>query len=184
MKQNLEIEYKILISQDQYLQLSSKYAGKKGLQTNFYYDTHDFSLRKQHISCRIRTFDEHSELTIKTPGPVGKNEFTFEHIDPQTVFTRPDILAFLHELGAHAPLIHQGTLQTMRTTVPLKHGLLCLDMNTYNGITDYEFEYEVDEDVKKGFEEFNTLCVEMDLIYTANCDSKIKRCLSSLPKLV
>jgi len=183
MKQNLEIEYKILISQDKFMQLSSKYTGGKVLQTNFYYDTYDLSLRKQHISCRIRTIDEQSELTIKTPGPVGKNEFTFEHIDPQTVFTRPDVLAFLSELKVQSPLIHQGTLQTLRTTVPLKHGLLCLDKSTYNGITDYELEYEVDGDAKKGFDEFNTLCVEMDLVYTVNCASKIKRCLSTLPKI-
>ena len=81
-------------------------------------------------------------------------------------------------------MIHQGTLKTIRTSIQLTHGQLCLDENSYNGITDYELEYEVDEDEKKGFDEFNTLCVEMDLIYTSNCDSKIKRCLTSLPKPV
>ncbi|KAF0227163.1 MAG: hypothetical protein FD133_49 [Erysipelotrichaceae bacterium] len=183
MKQNLEIEYKILISHDQYKQLSEQFIGEKGLQTNFYYDTFDYKLRQQHISCRIRTINDQSELTFKTPGPVGKNEFTFEHIDPQSVFTQADVLAFLSQLDVNSALIHQGTLQTVRTNIHLNHGLLCLDENTYNGITDYELEYEVNEDEKKGFAEFNTLLTEIDLVYISNCDSKIKRCLSTQPQL-
>ncbi len=183
MKQNLEIEYKILISKDQYTQLSLQFDGEKVLQTNFYYDTHDFSLRQKHISCRIRTINDQSELTFKTPGPVGKNEFTFEHIDPKTIFTNTDVLAFIHQLGVHSPLIHQGTLQTLRTSIHLRYGLLCLDENIYNGQTDYELEYEVDDDEKKGLAEFNTLLSKIHLVYTANCDSKIKRCLSTQIKL-
>ena len=183
MKQNLEIEYKILISHDQYKQLSSQFIGEKGLQTNFYYDTADFKLRHQRISCRIRTIKDQSELTFKMPGPVGKNEFTFEQIDLRSVFSQADVLAFLSQLGVNSALIHQGTLQTVRTSIHLKHGLLCLDENTYNGITDYELEYEVEDDEEKGFVEFKTLLTKINLVYTSNCDSKIKRCLSTQPQL-
>lgn len=182
MKQNVEIEYKLLITETQYHGLLANFPGETVSQTNFYFDNRDHQLRKRHISCRIRTYDDEVELTFKLPKKQGKDEITFEKIDPATAFTRADVAFFMARLGILGPLIHQGTLETIRTTFKLNYGLLCIDHNSYNGITDYEVEYEVTKQLKKGLNEFRDILAFFGLTYVKNCDAKIKRCLATVPQ--
>jgi uncharacterized protein YjbK len=180
MKQNLEIEYKILISETLYEAFSARYPTKPVSQTNVYFDTVYKALRKRHISCRIRTIGTLSELTFKIPAEEGKTEVNFESIDPATIFNQTEVLLFLDQLGIKTPLSQQGSLTTIRSITPLTYGYLCLDKNHYNGLTDYEIEYEVTTDSKKGLAEFHQLLALFGLTYEKNCDSKIKRCLMTV----
>ncbi len=182
MKQNVEIEYKLMINESQYNGLVANFPGETISQTNFYFDNPDHQLRKRHISCRIRTFADEAELTFKIPKKKGKDEVTFEHIDAETAFTRSDVAFFMARMGILSPLLHQGTLHTIRTTYKLNYGLLCIDKNNYNGLLDYEVEYEVFKNLKKGLNEFKDILAFFGLTYTKNCDSKIKRCLSTTPQ--
>ena len=182
MKQNVEIEYKLLITEAQYNGLVANFPGETFSQTNFYFDNRDQQLRKRSISCRIRTYLDQVELTFKIPRKKGKDEVTFEQVDPETAFTRSDVAFFMARMGIISPLIHQGTLETIRTTFKCRYGLLCIDKNTYNGIVDYEVEYEVYKNLKKGLIEFRDILAFFGLSYIKDCDSKIKRCLSSAPQ--
>jgi len=181
MKQNVEIEYKVLISEAQYNGLMANFPGEPFAQTNFYFDNFNHQLKKRDISCRIRTYSDQVELTFKLPKKKGKDEITFEHVDPETAFTRQDVAFFMARLGIQSPLVFQGSLDTIRSTTNCKYGLLCIDKNTYNGITDYEVEYEVYKNLKKGLNEFRDILAFFGLTYVKNCDSKIKRCLSTVP---
>jgi uncharacterized protein YjbK len=182
MKQNVEIDYKLLINETQYNGLVANFPGETFSQTNFYFDNQDHQLKKRSISCRIRTYLDEVELTFKIPRKKGKDEVTFEHVDPETAFTRSDVAFFMARMGIISPLIHQGTLETIRSTFKLRYGLLCIDKNTYNGITDYEVEYEVYRNLKKGLSEFREILAFFGLSYIKDCDSKIKRCLSTAPQ--
>jgi uncharacterized protein YjbK len=180
MKQNVEIEYKLLISETHYNGLMANFPGEPMAQTNFYFDNFDQQLKKRGISCRIRTFGDDVELTFKIPKKKGKDEITFEHIDPETAFTRQDVAFFMARMGIQSPLVFQGSLETIRSTYKCQYGLLCIDKNTYNGFTDYEVEYEVYRNLKKGLNEFRDILAFFGLSYVKDCDSKIKRCLSTL----
>ena len=61
------------------------------------------------------------------------------------------------------------------TNLPCQH----LDENHYNGITDYELEFEVNDE-EKGLKQFEELCQTYHLQYKGNCASKITRVLSTL----
>lgn len=181
MKQNVEIEYKVLINETQYNGLMANFPGEPFAQTNFYFDNFQHQLRHRGISCRIRTYGDEVELTFKIPRKKGKDEVTFSNIDPNTAFTRHDVAGFMARMGILSPLVLQGTLETVRSTTKLRYGLLCIDKNTYNGITDYEVEYEVFKNLKKGLTEFRDVLAFFGLSYWKNCESKISRCLSTVP---
>ena len=53
------------------------------------------------------------------------------------------------------------------------------DINEYNGITDYEIEYELTAD-HNGIETFNKILAAAGLHYEENCPSKIARAMSQL----
>ena len=60
----------------------------------------------------------------------------------------------------------------------LEKAELCFDINEYNGITDYEIEYEQTCD-HDGITVFNQILSQVNLKYEKNCASKIKRTLKS-----
>ena len=55
MNENLEIEYKVLLTKEQFEKLVSQYDDVKFIrQVNTYYDTKDLQIRKNYGSIRIR----------------------------------------------------------------------------------------------------------------------------------
>lgn len=70
-------------------------------------------------------------------------------------------------------------MTTIRRDVPFDSGMLSLDENHYNGIIDYELEFEVNDE-EKGLKQFKKLCQTYHLQYKGNCASKIARVLSTL----
>ncbi|MCH3989748.1 MAG: CYTH domain-containing protein [Lactobacillus sp.] len=82
MSKNQEIEAKYLLPPDLYQQLLKTYPLKRSFeQANYYYDTPDFSLRKQHCGLRIRLFSDRAEETLKTPDPRPRQSTYHEVIE-------------------------------------------------------------------------------------------------------
>ena len=75
MEQNFEIEFKNLLTKDEYLELltkefpedSSQRKNKAIHQTNYYFDTSNKDLKKQNSALRVRITDSTNEMTLKVP---------------------------------------------------------------------------------------------------------------------
>lgn len=183
IKPHLEIEYKTLITETQYQTLLSGLPfGQCFNQTNVYYDTLSHQFRSLNVSCRIRSVNNTHELTFKVPAKQGKLEHNFiVSSNDASVFKRMDISQFIDSLGIQADLVQQGILITQRCTLQRPYGELCLDLNTYNGLVDYELEYELyGTKQNEGLHDYQSILNQIGLVYHKNAPSKIKRCLSTI----
>jgi uncharacterized protein YjbK len=136
----IELEKKILLTKEEYEHLLSLKIHMPPIsfyQINYYYDTDDFEMNRQGITCRIRKKDNQYNATIKKHY-LEKHERSSEisqavndHLD-DSVFAvvSPDIKL-------------QGELVTCRTILYDHDGVeVALDVNEYLGIKDYELEIE------------------------------------------
>ena len=108
MQSNIEIEAKVLLSEEEYLTLI-KYLHleryKKIKQTNHYVDSVDRKLKANDIALRIRE-NEDFVLTLKTPlseGLLEKNQTIswrdYSDLEEQGIFPNGDIKNFLEICG-------------------------------------------------------------------------------------
>lgn len=104
-------------------------------QTNYYFDTDDFRLNKEGITCRVRRKNGVYKATVKNHG-VQKLDCSIEKELSEKNYL--DLAAFAF-LGARL----QGDLVTERV-VMLKDNAceMVLDRNIYLGTADYELEIE------------------------------------------
>lgn len=183
MKQEIEIEFKNLLEKKEFhdlveaFQLSDSFFS----QTNHYFDTPSFLLKKHGCALRIRVKEAMYTLTLKQPHIVGLLE-THESLTKEeaeqllhSTCTLPNSIASLLE-NAQIPvaeLRYLGSLTTNRAEITYKSGLLVLDHSIYAGQEDYEIEYEV-KDEQIGKEEFLQLLQTYN-IPTRQTDNKIKR---------
>ena len=73
---HLEIEYKTLLTKDEYNRLAMLFSHVTPVtQTNYYIDTPQSDMRNKKLSLRIRTLPSHGELTLKIPEKVGNMEY-------------------------------------------------------------------------------------------------------------
>lgn len=73
---HLEIEYKTLLTKDEYNRLAVLFSHVTPVtQTNYYIDTPQGDMRNKRLSLRIRTLPTHGELTLKIPEKVGNMEY-------------------------------------------------------------------------------------------------------------
>lgn len=151
---NNEIEFKTLLTRNEFQQLKTKYTPfTKIWQKNFYFDTPDFQLKKHHSGLRIRLFSNHSaEATLKTPAKVGLLETTERLSDEQLSMdwhkNFPDFSSInqaLYSLNVnpkHLSLFAE--LETERFEKELEQGIyIMLDHSQYYGTEDFELEMEV-----------------------------------------
>lgn len=133
----LEYEKKILLSQAEYSLLLNemcKYSAS-GIQTNYYFDTDDFSMNEKDITCRIRCKNGKFKTTVKSHG--GK-ETDCSVENTANIKNGFDADTF-KEMGLRL----QGSLFTERTVAYKdEYCEAVLDRNTYLGNTDYELEIE------------------------------------------
>ena len=167
MKQ-LEIEFKSLLHEKDYLRLCDYYqltAKNYHTQTNVYFDTADQQLRNLKCGLRIRKYDTYGEITLKTPQAVGLLEIT----DQLTLEETNDWIArqSLPSTGAVADELKRlaielsnltvlAELTTKRAEFAIAEGLLALDESWYGNAHDYELELEVTDAAlgKKAFENY------------------------------
>lgn len=169
MKQELEIEFKNLLTREEYEKLMSHYFSSEHTgfsQTNVYFDTANFDLKKAKCALRIRVKNNSAELTLKTPfeGHHQESNLTLDwHEAKDTIdkgqFTLPsELYDFLsEEIGLSNPTVNKlAELTTLRYEKEYEGCLLVLDKSCYSNTTDYEIELESNT-IESGMEMFNSI---------------------------
>jgi len=189
MTQEIEIEYKVLLTKNEYDQLTNDFPFPKRstLQTNYYFETNNHDLKKHRSALRIREKANKYILTLKQP---YKNAILETH-DPLSFDA---FLRWKNGMPTHAPhveqqltkmdiqineLIYFGSLQTKRKTFTSKNIIYVLDESHYNGKMDYELEIEA-----PSHEIGNTIFLEILQRYNITPKkpiTKIERFFNTLP---
>ena len=186
MNELLEIEYKMLLDKDIFYKILDDYKDQiyhEYTQTNYYLT--NSLLKEKKYMLRIREKENKYEMTLKRPhlnhsletniiiSSKDKDDILNGHIIDN------DIINILKDEHIDiTTLTNEISLTTHRYDILLEVGTLSLDINTYNGITDYEIEYEQTCD-HDGITEFNKILSQVGLTYFRNCPSKIKRTLDT-----
>lgn len=191
MTKELEIEFKNLLTEEEYRKLLASFGYKADdavTQTNHYFDTADFQLRSQKSALRIRHKGETYECTLKIPADHGNYEIT-DALAPQQAedmlakrsFPAEEVREVLKEIEiAPETLALLGSLTTHRIEFPYNNGLLVLDHSEYLGIEDFEIEYEVD-DFHIGKQKFEKLLEDLN-IPSRKTNKKIARFMNAAKK--
>lgn len=183
MNSNLEIEYKMLVNEQQLKKLAAKHPNYRSVrQLNVYYDSLSTPLKSRGMGMRIRDFKDQHCFTLKKKVEQGHQEYeVLTNSNDLEALSSKAIQTIFKQLGISGPFAEIGRLLTWRTEIPCIHGMLCLDINEYYGIKDYEIEYELKEKANPelALKEFTTILQEADLSYIRNKHSKIQRCLKA-----
>ncbi|MDT2661773.1 CYTH domain-containing protein [Enterococcus hulanensis] len=189
MSEEIEIEFKSMLIQNEYEELLRYYNitdDQFVIQTNLYFDTADFQLKKHGMGLRIRRFDTKAEATLKIPQSVGLLEVTDaltiteveQALDKkQFASGAAEILARLKQLNISLlDLSLIGKLITKRAEFIIPEGKLALDESWYGQQHDFELELEV-SDSSYGEKDFNQLLKKFDLPYRKT-QNKIARAVT------
>ena len=173
MKGQVELELKTLVSRQKFEKLAAHYQPLTFVrQTNTYFVTGD----PDHYAFRIRERLGEKLFTLKQhrDGQVIEYEKPFSG----NFFDDPEIRQTLADFGLTPPYQLLGSLTTDRAVHYDGLAELCFDINSYNGITDYEIEYEVkkDHDHEKAFRQ---ILDRENVSYQKSWGSKYKRCLKT-----
>lgn len=176
MINNIETEYKVLVTKEQFEKLKSNYLILESRkQVNTYYDTKTALIKKQKYSMRIREVNNQFIFTLKTPHKGAHHEH--ECLVSQNsveAFKEPEIVLLFDQYHLHGDYQEIGKCITYRSIYANELAELCFDINEYNGITDFEIEYEMKSD-HDGIAAFNQILSAIDCVYVKNCPSKIAR---------
>ncbi|TMU88066.1 CYTH domain-containing protein [Bacillus sp. BHET2] len=184
MTQEIEIEFKNLVTQDEFSQLISHFRIKDEdftSQDNHYFDTPDYLLKDNQSALRIRHKSGTYTLTLKTPLKEDLLE-TNQQLSKQEadsllsgcVFPEGEVKNVLHSMNISTQsLQYFGTLTTSRAEINYKEGLLVFDRSSYLQRQDCELEYEVKER-QSGEKIFRSLLEQLN-IPLRKTDNKIKR---------
>ena len=164
MEQNFEIEFKNLLMKEEYLEILAKEfpdtcnkENKQAIyQSNYYFDTKNQDLKKQHSALRIRVTGSYNEMTLKVPheGFLMENNLHLSDNDTSEIINNQQIvLSTFTSLYSDFPfpknitndsILHLfNSFQTKRFEKNVKNHLIVLDQTTFqNGMTDYELEVE------------------------------------------
>ena len=183
----LEIEYKTLLTKSEYLRLLDQFSDIEPVhQTNYYIDTANLDLKNQRFSLRIRLLPDKGELTLKCPRDVGNMEYNL-------MLTLEEAQSLIQNFQLPAGPIHDmlqasntpisdlriwGQLSTNRLEKEASFGLLALDENAYNGQSDYELEVEV-KDAEEGKISFDYFLKKHSIKFKY-ASSKVARTAASL----
>ncbi|MDO5330975.1 MAG: CYTH domain-containing protein [Bacillota bacterium] len=187
MSNAIEIEAKVLVSQDDYKKLAKAFkAHTRYTQTNYYIDDDQLELGKGGIALRIREKDDAYTLTLKTPlsqGLLEKNEpltkKQFEDFRDRGEFPKTDLVRFLTMLGFDVDKLKIITyLTTDRIDVEIGDGLLSIDRNVYSGKTDYEIEFEYNN-MDGATDILEKILSEYDVPFKINKATKVQRALKA-----
>ncbi|SET15747.1 adenylate cyclase [Oceanobacillus limi] len=186
--QEIEIEFKNILTRAEYHKLLNHFPfpNKGKIQTNFYFETKDFALRKQKSALRIRKKDGAYRLTLKEPHPQGL-------LETHDILTNEEAKAWisgncipkkytakqLNNLNIEpSKLIYYGQLTTERYEYKKDDLLYVLDYCTYNNHEDYELELEA-KDETNGSTAFQSLLREFK-IPKRETPNKIQRFFETL----
>ncbi len=188
MQKGTGVEFKSLLTQEEYERLTQMFKGNKlDTQTNHYFDTSRFSLKALDTSLRIRERED-LELTLKRKKGYSVNEVSVTVSQDQLAEIRetgiipfPEIQNELTTLIGDQKVNNFLSLSTHRLFLQYKNGILFVDKSEYLGVTDYEIEY-VATSYHQGKKEFVEIINELNIHYK-KADKKIKRAYNAYKKL-
>lgn len=152
----IEIEAKNLVTEQQFHLICEQFsltASDFKTQVNYYFDTKDYSLKKKRTALRIRKKDNSFELTLKQPNEVGLLE-TNEPLSEEEaklmiheqILPNGEVNKIIQSLINNERLYLIGELVTERAEIAYKNGTLVFDKSTYLNKTDYELEFEGEDE--------------------------------------
>jgi uncharacterized protein YjbK len=155
MSQNIEIEFKNLLTREEFSKLKVFFKLENQqffMQENHYFDTAAFSLKNKHSALRIREKNSQYEMTLKQPAGQGLLESNQIISSSEAMFALqtgklPDgfIRTQIEEMGLDFfQFEYFGSLKTERVEFEYRKGLLVLDHSYYLNSEDFEVEYEVE----------------------------------------
>lgn len=173
----IEKEYKLMISKQDYLIILNYFKEKLNtiIQINYYYDTVPASVDKV---IRIRKIHNRYFFTLKhKKGELYEYEFeiskkSLDDLRISDLLSKFDI----------KELVEIGSMKTTRHLLRDDYGEFCIDYSEYNGIADYEIEYELFNDQLDLEQHFNKWLKPFNLHYTHNAKNKVQRFKESLEK--
>ena len=136
----LEYEKKFMLTENEYFAIMELMCRREPwtVQTNHYFDTDDYRMNEQKITCRIREKNGIYKTVIKNHG-TKQTDCSIEVELAQVSEFDPQIFKALG-------LRYQGNLVTERIVVYKDSRCkMVLDRNTYLGNTDFELEIEYRE---------------------------------------
>src|SRR5574344_282397 len=192
MVANIEIEAKVLISKEDYNTVVEHFRSEVTSefdQTNYYIDSTDFKLKQLGIGLRIRKSKDHYLITLKAPMSEGLlekdqniNKSIYDSFAKKNIFPEGTIREFVKMLGIDTSELKILTsLITHRIEVDYGSlaSILSIDKNDYNGLTDYELEFEGNA-IEKAKDQLKEICEQCGIVYKENLISKQSRALSSI----
>lgn len=189
MSQEIEMESKNLLTETEYNKLFSFLELKPTQikrQTNYYFETPDFQLKKHGAALRIREKNNQWQLTLKEPYQDGLLEThdSLTHEEAQKWLSnqltpKVHVKKQLDKMGiSFNSLNYGGSLQTDRIELPYKQALVVIDYSVYNDTSDYELEIEADTKAKS--EAVLTELLELLQISKKTTKNKIERFYETL----
>lgn len=184
MAQEIEIEFKNLLTKEEFLRLQKRLRIKETdffKQVNHYFDTEEFLLKSHGSALRVREKKGKTELTLKEPAGEGLLETTqkLNNEEKETMLkmgTLPEGPVKEQLLKYKFPLQNLtcfGTLTTERAEKPYRGGTVVLDYSSYLNKHDYEIEFET-KDGKTGQKIFQEL-LQAENIPIRKTANKIRR---------
>ncbi|SFB84076.1 Uncharacterized protein YjbK [Alkalibacterium subtropicum] len=157
MRQEVEIEYKNLLTKQEYDKLKAILFTDKAspqVQENYYFDTKDYRLKKAQCALRIRIKGNSAEMTLKTPFEGHHTETTLD-ISPKRARELITAGSFSLPKAIHSVLLQENIsvqqdvfkiaqLKTERLEAVNPHSIIVLDKSYYSNQIDYELEVESD----------------------------------------
>lgn len=189
MPTGTEVEFRTLLTKDEYNKLLKRFkANKQDVQTNHYFDTARFSLKATDTSLRVRERTE-LELTLKKKKGYNIQYFSepitreqFEEIKNTGLLFDSELAGEVHSIIGSQKIVNFMSLTTERVYLPYLNGILFIDKSTYLGVTDYELEYEA-KNYHSGKQEFVAIINEFGIQYK-KAEKKIKRAYTALRKML
>ena len=189
METGTEVEFRTLLTKEEYTKLVNKFKGmKQDVQTNHYFDTQRFSLKATDASLRVRERTE-LELTLKKKKgyniqyfsqPINQEEF--DTIKETGVLLDCELAIEVQNIIGSQKVINFMSLTTDRVYLPYSNGILFIDKSTYLGVTDYELEYDA-KNYHSGKSEFIAIINEFGIQYK-KAEKKIKRAYAQFRKML
>ncbi len=184
MNQEIEIEFKNLLTKEEYERITERYFPDQhpiANQVNHYFDTKTFSLKNLHSALRIREKQGKRVLTLKQPLKEGilethqaLSENEAETIIQHGILPAGQVADLLFDMGIQPQSLHYfGSLETNRMELEIEGGLLVLDHSLYLGHEDFELEFEAIH-YENGKKQFEDLLKSLN-IPSRSTDNKIKR---------
>ena len=148
---DIETEIKVMITKDEYQILFSK-GHNIHTQINHYYKiTDDLTVRIRKMNNEFFLQYKVNNDGVQLKGLKDKTEYSMklQESDYIVIKNNPETLwVYLKKENIfESNIVYEGTLETLRANVTLDVSMpdAEIDMNTYNGFTDYELEWEIDK---------------------------------------